>query len=207
MSTFPGDAADTVQPGAATLPERVRLGEAAAEAELVTAFRPGLVVMLYLRTRDRGLAEELAHDVLLAVLEALRAGKLREAERLGGFVHGTARNLMNNHFRRKSAAPTLEPLDAHIERLPTAPAEDREVHERRAVVRRAIEELEGQDRSVLSLTLVEGLKPGEIAARLGVSPEAVRMRKSRALRRVTERVGALLRTPGAGPLKDGGRRA
>lgn len=201
MTTSPEGAAGSAS-NADLLPERVRLGDATAEAELATRFRPGLLVMLHFRTRDRGVAEELTHDALMAVLEALRAGKLREPERLGAFVHGTARNLMNNHFRRQGAAPRLEPLDAHVERLP-APADDRDGRERRALVRRAIDELEGQDRRVLTLTLVEDLKPSEIASRLGLSPEAVRMRKSRALRRLAERVGVLLRKPEPGPLKSG----
>jgi DNA-directed RNA polymerase specialized sigma24 family protein len=58
---------------------------------------------------------------------------------------------------------------------------------------------------VLTLTLVEDLKPGEIAAQVGLSAEAVRMRKSRALRRVTELVGQWLRKPSAEPLKSIGR--
>jgi DNA-directed RNA polymerase specialized sigma24 family protein len=62
------------------------------------------------------------------------------------------------------------------------------------VVRRAIDQLEELDRRVLSLTLLEGLKPGEIALRIRLSPEVVRMRKSRALRRVAERVQEWLRT-------------
>jgi RNA polymerase sigma-70 factor (ECF subfamily) len=42
------------------------------------------------------------------------------------------------------------------------------------------------DREILTLTLFEGLKPGEIARRVGLSPEAVRTRKSRAVQRVIE---------------------
>jgi RNA polymerase sigma factor (sigma-70 family) len=207
VASSPQETAGAGPEGADTLPERVRLGDAAAEAELVARFRPGLVVMLRFRTRDHGVAEELANDTLMAVLEALRAGTLREQERLGGFVHGTARNLMNNYFRRKSAGPALEPLDPHIERLPAAAPEDREWQERRALVLSVIDELEGQDRRVLSLTLVEDLKPGEIAVRIGASAEAVRMRKSRALRLVAERVGVLLRKSPSEPRKGGMRGA
>jgi RNA polymerase sigma-70 factor (ECF subfamily) len=189
--------------GAASLSECVRLGDAAAEDHLAARFRPGLVVMLRFRTRDPEVAQELANDTLMAVIEALRAGKLREPDHLAAFVHGTARNLMNNHFRRQSATPKLEALEAHAARLPAA--DDRDQQERRGLVRRAIDELEGLDRRVLALTLIEDLKPGEIAARVGLSAEAVRMRKSRALRRVTERVGEWLRKPSAEPLKSSGR--
>ena len=43
-------------------------------------------------------------------------------------------------------------------------------------------------------TLVEGMKPREIAPRVGLSPELVRTRKSRAVRVLVERVEALSRT-------------
>jgi RNA polymerase sigma factor (sigma-70 family) len=176
----------------ALLAARVGRGEPEAESELVARFRPGLLTMLRFRTRDPDTAQELASDTLMAAVAALRSGKLRESERLAGFIHGIARNLLNNFFRRKAAAPPLEPLDDHSDQL-QAPDES-EAEERRAVVRRAIDQLEELDRRVLSLTLLEGLKPGEIALRIRLSPEVVRMRKSRALRRVAERVQEWLRT-------------
>jgi RNA polymerase sigma factor (sigma-70 family) len=49
---------------------------------------------------------------------------------------------------------------------------------------RALELLNGRDRQILWMSLVEGLKPGEIAARLGVSSTLVRQRKCRALRAI-----------------------
>ena len=44
------------------------------------------------------------------------------------------------------------------------------------------------------LTLVDGLKPAEIAAQLGLNGEVVRARKSRALQKVIEYVRGLSRT-------------
>jgi DNA-directed RNA polymerase specialized sigma24 family protein len=40
------------------------------------------------------------------------------------------------------------------------------------------------------LTLVDGLKPGQIAARLGLGEEVVRTRKSRAIKRLKARLGS-----------------
>jgi DNA-directed RNA polymerase specialized sigma24 family protein len=54
--------------------------------------------------------------------------------------------------------------------------------------------LEPSDRRVLLLTLVENLRPREIARRLRVSPEVVRTRKTRALRRFIDCVRGLSRT-------------
>jgi DNA-directed RNA polymerase specialized sigma24 family protein len=49
---------------------------------------------------------------------------------------------------------------------------------------RALGLLNSSDRQILSMSLLEGLKPGEIAARLGLSPVVVRQRKCRALRAI-----------------------
>lgn len=51
--------------------------------------------------------------------------------------------------------------------------------------------LDPTDRTILLRTLLEGLKPGEIARDLGVSSEVVRTRKSRALKKVIEHVERL----------------
>jgi RNA polymerase sigma factor (sigma-70 family) len=50
----------------------------------------------------------------------------------------------------------------------------------------AISRLGKSEQEILRLTLVEGLKPGEIATRLGLKPEVVRKRKSRAVHRVRQ---------------------
>ena len=50
----------------------------------------------------------------------------------------------------------------------------------------AIATLDPIDRSILHLTLVEGLKPGVIATRMGMSSDVVRQRKVRATRKLME---------------------
>ncbi len=54
---------------------------------------------------------------------------------------------------------------------------------------RALGTLSPTDRQVLLLTLVEGLKPGQIAMKIGVSADVARTRKSRALKRILEILG------------------
>ena len=49
---------------------------------------------------------------------------------------------------------------------------------------RGLAQISPSDREILDLVLVEGLKPGEIAVRMGLAPEVVRTRKSRALKRI-----------------------
>jgi RNA polymerase sigma-70 factor (ECF subfamily) len=173
------------------LAEQIRRGEPAAEEELVRLFSDRIAFLVRIRTRDFEAARDLTQDVMLAVVLALRDGHLRDGERLAAFVYGTARNLINNHLRTRSRLPKEDPLDTalHLASAPDAVDDS----ERVALVRRALPALDSTDRKILLMTLVEGLKPGEIAVRLGLTSEVVRTRKSRALKKTIETVKRLSR--------------
>ena len=175
-----------------TLVDRIRSREPSAEEEFVGLFSRRVACLVLARLRDREAARDLTQDVLLAVLLALRDGHLREPERLAAFVCGTARNVVNNYLRTRSRQPREDPIDPGYD--PAFIPDQLENTERGALVRQALGALDSTDRKILSLTLVEGLKPGEIALRLGLTSEVVRARKSRAIKKVTERVKRLSRT-------------
>ena len=180
------------------LAARLASGDAAAEEEFVLLYRPRVLCVLRARLRDWEMARELADEALMGALQALRAGRLNEPARLSAFVAGTARNVANNHLRAKMRQPRPEPLE---EELPGAdPVAAMEEAERLELVRRVIAGLDEIDRAVLDLTLGQGLKPGEIARRLGLSPDVVRARKSRAIRKVIEEVKPASRNQGRQPL-------
>ena len=124
-------------------------------------------------------------------LSALRGGQLRDAEKLGAFMFGVARNVINNHLRSRGRQPVEEPIAEDVS------ATDRDdelgLSERIGLVRRALRRLDTTDQRILSMTLVDGCKPGEISSALGLSAEVVRARKSRALKKVTDRVQRWLR--------------
>lgn len=174
-----------------TLAERIRRLEPSAEEELVNLFSDRIALLVRTRTRDPEASRDLTQEVLLAVVLALRDGQLREAERLAAFVYGTARNLINNYLRTRSRLPREDSIDAELH--PANLQDPFENTERDALVRNALGVLDLIDRRILLLTLVKGLKPGEIAARLGLTAEVVRTRKSRALKKATERVKKLTR--------------
>ena len=174
-----------------SLAERIRGHEPSAEEELVSLFSDRVRFLVLARTRDPEVARDLAQDVMLAVVRALRGEQLREPERLAGFVYGTARNVLNNYLRTRSRLPKEDPIDDALN-LAQSPAR-LDDSERMGLVRRALAFLDPTDRQILLLTLVEGLKPGEIGIRIGMTAELIRARKSRALKKTIERVKRLSR--------------
>jgi RNA polymerase sigma-70 factor (ECF subfamily) len=173
------------------LADRIRTGEPAAEDELVRLFSRRIAFLVRARTGNVEAVPDLTQDVMLAVVLALRRGQLREGERLAAFVYGTARNLINNYLRTRSRLPAEEPIDPDVHLANVL--DPNENNERIALVRQALADLSSIDRTILLMTLVEGLKPGEIAGRLGMTSEVVRARKSRALKKTTDRVKKLSR--------------
>jgi RNA polymerase sigma factor (sigma-70 family) len=167
-----------------SLAERIREGDASAEKELVAEFTQRIFVMAVVRTHDRDTARDLVQDVLIAVIVALRKGQLQDADKLAGFVHGTARNLINNRLRQESHRPPMEPLPDNL--LQGGLSERLEDPERMQLVHQALERLGPEDREILYMTLVDGRKPGEIAAALGLTSEVVRTRKLRAAKKVAD---------------------
>ncbi len=164
----------------AQLCTRILQSDPDAERELVERFLPRVRTMIAVRTSDRDAADELAQDVMLAALCALREGKAREPERLTAFLFGIARNLANDYIRRRSRDRCEQLTLAHDVAVSSRAAEN----ERFEDARREIERLDSADREVLTLTLADGLEPAEIASKLGLSPDVVRQRKSRALKRL-----------------------
>lgn len=183
---------------ASDLAARVSQGDRAAEDLLVRKFSGRVLAMAIARTRDREAARELVNDVLMATIEALHRGTVRDTGRLGAFIHGTAVNLINNHLRANSRRP---PMDVLSDDLPGP--DGAEVLERDSdivLLHRGIARLDRCDRQVLTLMLVDGLETQGVARRTGLTEEAVRQRKSRALKRLKELLNGVSRDRVDGPL-------
>jgi len=173
----------------ARLVERIRDGDLEAEGRLVELFTRAIRVMVRVRARDLG-EEDLTHEVLIAVITALRRGQLRDTGRLAQFVAGITRNVINNRLR-SARGPVHEPISDHEHAAPVVDlAHELARRERTRTLRQAMDSLSAEDRRILMLTLVDGLKPGQIAARLGLGEEVVRTRKSRAIKRLKARLGS-----------------
>jgi RNA polymerase sigma factor (sigma-70 family) len=190
----PGTVSDDDATFWVSLARRIEQGDREAETELARQFYVRVRPMASVQLRWSDAAVDIAQETIVQALEALRAGRLREPEKLPAFVLGIARNLINNHKRKEAQSrevlerPPARPVDAD-------PALARLDEQQRALVRAALARLVPVDRQILLLTLVEDRTPREIAPIVGLTPEVVRTRKSRAIKALAAEVEAVTRMP------------
>ncbi len=179
---------------AGALAERIRAGEGSAEGEFVNLFRRRVFLVAFARTRDREAALDLTQEVLVAVLKAMRAGQIRESNKLAAFVQGVARNLINNFLRTRVHRAECDLDSVGIPRYD--PVEELESADRGRLIRRELKSYSVQDQQILLLSVVDGHSLTEIAQRLGMSHDAVRTRKSRLIRKMTKKFAGLSQKEG-----------
>jgi RNA polymerase sigma factor (sigma-70 family) len=172
-----------------SLAERIHAGDRAAEHDLVSTYRRGVFLLANARTRDREAARDLTQDVLIAVLRALREGKIRDSSKLAAFIQGITHNLVNNYIRTRARRPEHELVDQEITGFD--PVEDLESAEQQRLVRRELQSFSPTDQQILLLSLVDGHSLAEVAQRLNMSHDAVRARKSRAVKKITKKFARL----------------
>lgn len=138
----------------ADLVQRILSGDPEAETELVQRFSRALTFLLRRLTRDEAAAEDLYQETFRLVIEKVRRGELREAERLPGFVSSLARNLFLGSARRGGRRQKWQGDPEATERAPDpAPGQLQRLlaKERAAMVRQVLVELKNdRDREILS---------------------------------------------------------
>jgi RNA polymerase sigma-70 factor, ECF subfamily len=148
------------------------------EAELCARF--GARVRLYgLRhLRDAVAAEDLVQRVLLLVLEKLRAGEVREPERVASFILGSAR-MIAKEMRRGSTREVALDGEMHHARADhrADPLASDHLH-------RCIEGLTERERTVILLSFYGDRSAAEVASSLSLEEGNVRVIRHRAVRRL-----------------------
>lgn len=144
------------------------------------------------RVRDTAAAEDLAQETLRRVSAALRDGKVENLQALPAFVFQTARNLCMQRHRsaaRESRALSRWGAEQSGEAEGADPLLGLVSEERARAVRKALALLEPVDRRLLERLYYEDAASAEVAGHLSISPEALRVRKHRALRRLAAMLG------------------
>ena len=136
--------------GPASLVERVRVGDAAAETELVQRYSRGIKAILRNCGADAASVDDLHQETFRIALEKIRRGDLRDPSGLSGFMASLARNLATQHFRR-SARPAGDPAPLESLPAPQTGALDHLMEQENAMrVRQILDELGTErDREIL----------------------------------------------------------
>ena len=154
-----------------------------AETDLCARFAPKIRVFARRHLRDAHLAEDFCQEILLTVIQAVRAGRVEQPDRMGAFVLGVCRVTL--HDLRRSSRRREELLDrfgADLVSEATAPSETPLDLKR---LEQCLGKLGETDRAVLALTFYADRAAPEIAAELGLSAGNVRVVRHRALTRLT----------------------
>lgn len=172
----------------ADLARAVVAGAQGAEASLFLRFaqRVRLYGLRHLRDEDR--AGDLVHDVLLRVLEALRAGRLENPESLASFVLGTCRHVVWDLRRAEARERKIREEAAVFEdavEMPPLTEVDR------VRLANCLQALPERDSQVIRMSFLEDRSADDIAERIGVTSGNVRVIRHRALARLGQCVGAV----------------
>lgn len=154
-----------------------------AETELFRRMAPRIRLYGLRHLRDAHAADDLTQQVMLTMLEGLRAGRLREPHKLASFVLGTCR--MTVLDLRRGAQRKQRLFEQFGASLPSSvePSLPRLDHERLA---RCVRRLNERDRSVVVMTFYDERAGADVAGFLGVSEANVRVIRHRAIRQLRE---------------------
>jgi RNA polymerase sigma-70 factor (ECF subfamily) len=158
------------------------------EADVADRFRERLRLFAARRVNDAAAAEDVAQETLRRVVDALRAGRVANPAAFPAFVFETARHICLQQYRSagregRALHRLHDESDAHGQAAPD-PLAALVSEERANRVREALEGLSASDRELLRMLYHEEMQTADVATRLGLTPEAVRVRRHRALRRL-----------------------
>ena len=157
-----------------------------AEAELCRRMAPRIRLYGLRHLRDERAAEDLAQQVLVITLETLRAGRLREPEKLASFVLGTCRMTVLDQRRNTQRKERL--LEQFAPDL-LAPVQPSTLHLDFEKLRRCVQSLKERERTVIVMTFYDDETSADLAGLLGVSEANVRVIRHRAIHQLRECLG------------------
>jgi RNA polymerase sigma-70 factor (ECF subfamily) len=140
---------------------RIRNGDAGAEKELVDRYSRAVSILLRRSTGARMEADDLFQETFRIAIEKIRAGEVRQPERISGFICSLANNLLSDHLRRGSRRAMAEPIETAVACGSPSPL-DRVLRKENAnLVRKVLDELQlDRDRQILyRFYIAEEAKP------------------------------------------------
>ena len=169
------------------LVRQIGLGnDRAAEAELFRRIAPRIRLYGLRHLRDQHAADDLVQQVLITTLEALRAGRLRESDKLASFVLGTCRmTVLDLRRNRQRKERLLEQFGADLLApvAPSMPCLDREQ------LTRCVQKLKERERAVILMSFYDEQTGADVARFLGATEANVRVIRHRAIYQLRDCMG------------------
>lgn len=186
------------------LVQRIAAGDPVGEALLVERFLRGVRIAAARRLgRFHALAADIAQETMARLLERLRAGALRDADSLPGYVHACMRHVCDRELERARAHAQHASLDSEtgagseLESIASSvadPATHAEEGQLQAMVRQLFREMPvPRDREVLHRFYILQQDASRICLDLGVKHEHLH----RMLWRARSRLASLLAQRGS----------
>ena len=157
-----------------------------AEAELFRRMAPRIRLYGLRHLRDGAAADDLTQQVLITTLEALRAGRLRDPEKLTSFVLGTCRMTVLDLRRGAQRKERLLEQFGPDLLAPVQPSMPRLDHDQ---LTRCVQNLKERERAVVVMTFYDEQTGADVASFLGVSEANVRVIRHRAIHQLRDCMG------------------
>jgi RNA polymerase sigma-70 factor (ECF subfamily) len=177
-------------PSDADLVHRIAAGhDTEAEAELVRRMAPRIRLYGLRHLRHADSADDLVQQVLIVTLEALRAGRLREAEKLASFVLGTCRMAVMD-LRRSAHRRNVLLERFGVAALAPEPDAMPQLDSRQLAG--CLQRLRERERAVVVMTFYDEKTSADASRFLGVSEANVRVIRHRAIHQLRACLGVAL---------------
>jgi len=160
----------------ASLARRISASDTAAEAEFCRRFAPRIRLFGRKWLRSDAAAADLVQDVLLMALQKLRAGEVREPERIASFMLGTARQMMVDSRRNSGRRERI--LEAFPLDLISGEESAQDPPER---LRHCLQALPERERAVLVMTFYDDCPADALGKQHGLNAGHVRVIRHRGL--------------------------
>jgi RNA polymerase sigma-70 factor (ECF subfamily) len=171
-------------------------GLRALDAQAITAvhnrYYPEIYRFARYRLGDEHLAEDVAADVFVRLLEAVHAGRGPQTS-LRGWLFGTTSHLINDHFRKTYARP-VDTLDEEMRSAAADPSALAEAGEQQHKVRQALSGLTEEQQQVLALRFGSAYSLEETAELMGKNANAIKALQFRALAALRRGMAELFHT-------------
>ena len=161
--------------------ERLRTGDFRTQEHFVAYFNELIQLKLRSRLQSPQAIEDVRQETYTRVFAALRAGKIRQPERLGAFVNSMCNNVLLEQYRSSSRHSSLEDEEQKdfpaltVDVLGTIAA--KQMGEK---VRAILEEMPEKDRRLLREVFLEERDKDEVCRDFGVDRDYLRVLLHRA---------------------------